>query len=116
MARGSAGPRRKQTEGQWRRVIRRWEGSGQTISGFCRRQGVSEASFHAWRRRLRSPVTAGRRPGRFVPVQLAGSPGALVLGDTIEIVLGSGRRVRVGSAVASDALRKVLEVLEDRPC
>jgi transposase-like protein len=62
MARGSAGPRGRQAEGYWRRVIGHWEGSGQTISGFCRRQGVSEASFHAWRRRLRNPTIARGGP------------------------------------------------------
>jgi hypothetical protein len=39
---------------QWRQRIERQRGSGLSIAEFCRREGVSQASFHAWKRKLRS--------------------------------------------------------------
>jgi hypothetical protein len=39
---------------QWRQRIERQRGSGLSIAEFCRREGVSQASFHGWKRKLRS--------------------------------------------------------------
>ena len=39
----------------WREVIERQQASGQSIVGFCSKEGLSPASFHAWKRRLRRP-------------------------------------------------------------
>jgi hypothetical protein len=54
MARATKGDRQR----HWREVIERQRASGQSIVGFCMKEGVSPASFHAWKRRLR------RRPRR----------------------------------------------------
>jgi hypothetical protein len=37
----------------WRKAIERQQASGQRIVGFCAKEGLSPASFHAWKRRLR---------------------------------------------------------------
>jgi len=37
----------------WRAVVRRQEGSGLSVAAFCRLEGVSEASFYVWKRRLK---------------------------------------------------------------
>ncbi len=39
----------------WREAIERQRASGQSIVGFCAKEGLSPASFHAWKRRLRQP-------------------------------------------------------------
>ena len=39
-------------EAYWRRVIQKQPNSGLTVNRFCEREGVSTASFFAWRRRL----------------------------------------------------------------
>ena len=39
---------------QWRRRIERQRSSGLSIAEFCRREGLSQASFHAWKRKLRT--------------------------------------------------------------
>ena len=46
-------PRR--THSQWQALIHRWEQSGQSVKQFCRAQGLSEASFYLWRKRLSDP-------------------------------------------------------------
>ena len=37
---------------QWRQRMERQRASGLTIVAFCREDGVSQASFHAWKRKL----------------------------------------------------------------
>lgn len=57
----------------WRRRLRQQPDSGLTIHQFCKREGVSTASFHAWKRRLALratfPTAASGAPA-FVPVIL----------------------------------------------
>lgn len=36
----------------WREVFGRFEGSGESVSGFCKREGLHTSSFRRWRRRL----------------------------------------------------------------
>src|SRR5262249_62115567 len=55
----------------WRLRLRRQATSGLSIPEFCEREGVSTASFYAWRRRLAAPpVTAPSAPPLFVPIRL----------------------------------------------
>jgi hypothetical protein len=61
----------------WREVIERQRASGQSIVGFCAKEGLSPASFHAWKRRLRRPRReAGRQAATeaLVPVQIVSDP------------------------------------------
>ncbi len=51
----------------WREVIERQQASGQSIVGFCAKEGLSPASFHAWKRRLRQPKRVIRRKGAKEP-------------------------------------------------
>ena len=48
---------------QWRQRLEGQRESGLSIAAFCRKEGVSQAAFHAWKRRLR-PCTAGRPASR----------------------------------------------------
>ena len=43
---------------RWRQRLARQPASGLSIVAFCRREGVSDASFHAWKRKLRSSLSA----------------------------------------------------------
>ena len=58
-------------EHTWRLRLRRQATGGLSIPEFCEREGVSTASFYAWRRRLAAPpVTAPSDPPLFVPIRL----------------------------------------------
>ena len=58
-------------EHTWRRRLRRQASGGLSIPEFCRREGVSTASFYAWRRRLAAPpLPAPSDPPLFVPIRL----------------------------------------------
>jgi hypothetical protein len=58
-------------EHTWRLRLRRQAASGLSIADFCSREGVSSASFYAWRRRL---AAAPPESPLFVPIHLDPSP------------------------------------------
>lgn len=43
---------------QWRQRVEWQRESGLSIAAFCRREGVSPASFHTWKRKLRTSAPA----------------------------------------------------------
>jgi transposase-like protein len=112
----------------WRRMLREWRRSEQSVRAFCVQHGVSEPSFYFWRRAIeecdrskpRSKAAKGRdhvvgnrsvaRPPAFVPVTItAAAP--------LEIVLGQGRLLRVMPGFDAATLRQLLAVLgEEAPC
>lgn len=52
------GTRRHLGAQAWREVFRRFDGSGESVVGFCKREGLNTSSFHRWRRRLATPTAA----------------------------------------------------------
>jgi hypothetical protein len=117
----------------WRRRLRQWQRSGLTIRDYCAAQGLSEASFYAWRRAIQErmrPVArasrdgarpigrgnaAGVRPGpsnglpTFVPVRIVASAPAL------EVVGRAGCVIRVPVGFDAATLRQLLAVLAEVP-
>ena len=62
-------------EHTWRRRLQRQAASGLSIPDFCSQEGVSTASFYAWRRRLAAPPHAApAAPPLFVPLHLDPPP------------------------------------------
>lgn len=52
----------------WHEVFRRFEASGESVTGFCKREGLHTSSFQRWRQRLApvatTPITTqAREPG-----------------------------------------------------
>jgi len=98
----------------WRKRVERQQRSGLSIQEYCRQEGVSTASFYAWKRRLRtSRATAGKpvrrrvpnarpRRGGFVQVPLA-------VNSVIEVCFVDGTKVRVPAEHLAATL-KVLKV------
>jgi len=104
MLRGNAAQRAK----VWRDVIRRQRDSGLSIAQFCRQEGLAQASFDNWRKKL-----APDKASPFLEVQLPSLTNSL----PCEIVL-PGCRVVVPSRFDPESLRKLLDVLrqEDETC
>lgn len=111
-------------ERYWRRVIRRQGESGETITRFCAREGVSPHRFHWWRRTLRArdvastscpQVSAGDEPARpdeeagksFIPVRLP-----FVTQAPIEMVHPAGWVVRVPVGFDRLSLRRIVATLD----
>ena len=100
---------------------------GARISGVAARHGVCESLVFTWRRQVREGVLMAPEMATFMPVRMfeplepasASMPpppsqaSALTrpASGLIEIELGNGRQVRVGSDVNLAALRRVLTAL-----
>jgi len=49
----SGGKQRRHLSAQaWREAFGRFDGSGESVAGFCKREGLNKSSFWRWRRRL----------------------------------------------------------------
>lgn len=111
-------PRRGQ---RWSRsdgeaMVAAFEGSGMSVAEFARRHGLVDQRVHWWltRRRPRSKSLA------FAPVRLVdsrreplpSSVGVATSAGGVEVILRTGRVIRVGSEFDAETLRRVVEVLE----
>ena len=104
---------------RWLAVIRDAARSGMSTRAFCRMRKLKESQFYWWQRRLKE-----KRP----TVSTPGGPGngaasfALVSDEAggadagIELVLSSGRKLRISRGVDEATLRSVLAVLETEGC
>jgi transposase len=101
--------------------------SGAVVSEVARRHGVSQSLLFAWRRQARTEAPSEVGGSLLLPVEIEPSAATRTEGHsravgnrrrrppgTIEIELGSGKRVRVDNEVDADALRRVLSVLVER--
>ena len=110
MAPGRTRDERK--ERLWRRWIGEWQTSGLSVRAFCQRRGLTVASFYAWRRALQRRAA---EKATFVPVQVL--PDAVqTQTSALEVLLPDGRTVRVAPGFDAATLRRLLAVLEGRPC
>ncbi len=106
------------------------------ISAVARRHGIKPSLLFRWRRMAREAEPRGSG-AIFVPVTLALAPASAApapegapticsdapscpstdtarIDDRIEIELGNGRLVRVGSGIDTGALKRILTVLDGR--
>jgi transposase-like protein len=89
----------------WRQRIAQQEKSGHSVSVFCRKQGLSEPTFYAWRQRLRKQS----QPVRFALVDTKQTAESV---PPIELMLASGDRLRIPHDAAT--LKLVLAVLRQQ--
>ena len=102
-----------EAEARWQEILDRQAGSGLSIRGFCSAEEISEPSFYAWRKKLRTRKGARREQASdnaqlFIPLQLLGAAA------TLEIVHPLGYRIQVTGDVNPVALRQVIETLDER--
>lgn len=109
-------------ESYWRQALERQTRSGVSIAAFCEAEGVSTASFYAWRRRLRDSRSRRRDEGdqrpRLVPLTVSPPPLQQITPvlPKVEIVLPDGILLRVPDGMAPQTLRDVLAALEPDRC
>jgi hypothetical protein len=113
-----ARPKDPDLERTWRLRLRRQTVSGLSIPEFCAREGVSSASFYAWKRRLAAPPTAARPdPPLFLPLHLDPS---LRSDDPapargVEIELPQQVRLRCGAPPEPEWLGRLVAALAGLP-
>ena len=108
---------RRSTREKWRQIIQSQQASGQTAAGWCRDHHVTQASFFAWKRRLRTPATAAE----FIEIQAtvksqpAQADGAEDPSAAIEVCCRGGRRLLLRRGFDRALLREAVQVLEGLP-
>ncbi len=94
----------------WRGVVKRQVASGLSGRAFCRREGLSEASFYGWRRTISERDAEAKRPA-FLPVLLADDPGR---DGVIVIEWAGGRVLRLPESIVAERLAELVVALEAR--
>jgi hypothetical protein len=97
----------------WVERLNRFAHAGQTTATFCAAEGISVASFYAWKRRLAAELldpAATTAPMRLLPVHVgrATSP--------VELLLPSGATLRLGPGCDLAFVRSLLATLGVVPC
>jgi transposase len=94
---------------------------GSSVSKVARHYDVNANQVFGWRKRYRDEAHAPtvRSASQLIPLVVTAEPDAVATQPStaaaaIEIDLAGKYRVRVGSAVEAEALRRVLDVLERR--
>jgi len=104
---GKSAQERAERRAFWGLAVQTWRESGLSVAAFCRREGLSEPAFYAWRRRLAEKPSAPARKAKtavFVPL------GLVAVETPLEVVSGSAV-VRVRRGFDPATLRAVLGAL-----
>ena len=114
---------------EWAALIDQWQASGLSLPAFCQRHGLSGGTMSEWvyKRTHKATLEEARREASgedrdtaaaFLPVRVieVGPEPPPPDRSGVEIVIGPGRRVVVGPGFDSETLRRVVAVLEGRPC
>jgi transposase len=115
----TTGARRRWTLEEKQRIVAESFSAPRVTSATARRHGLSPSQLFTWRRRARAGKLAADDAGPvFAPAIIAsermvGAPTDLRAG-LMEIELRGGRRVRVDGSVDVNALKRVVDALEER--
>jgi hypothetical protein len=97
---------------RWIERFDRFRSGRHTVVAFCAAEGVSQANFYLWKRRLArpGPSPAGTTPA-VVPLRITPSPAT-----PIELVFPTGAVVRLPAGTGPEVIVAILRGLGDRPC
>jgi hypothetical protein len=119
---------------EWAALIDQWRQSGLSLPAFCQRHGLSRGSMQNWvyKPELKRAVDDARREAQrhldvrpasaaepaFLPVRVVQAVAGSEVSDRsgVEVVIGPTRRVVIKPGFDSETLRRVVAVLEGRPC
>ena len=94
---------RRAVADRWRRILEQQRRSGSSVAAFCRRAGVSQPSFYAWRQKLRGA-------GTFIEVKWPRE--TAVEAGGVELRLPGRRCVVIRPGFDRQTLIELLHVLE----
>jgi transposase-like protein len=108
--------KRRWTSEEARALFEEQSRSGVSLAAFAREHKLGLPRLYDWRRRLAQERSSRGAGPRLLPVRVISTGPDLREQPVIEIVLARGRRVRVREDFDSDALVRVIEVLEQGAC
>jgi hypothetical protein len=110
-------------------LVDRWRHSDLSLPSFCRRHWINLGTMRGWVYKKGHPlaIEQARRPSQADPVPDEPTPAAAFLpvrlvepiapaGPGVEVVLGPGRRIAVAPVFDPETSRRIIAVLESRPC
>ena len=115
----------------WAALIDEWQDSGLSLSAFCERRGLNPGTMRGWiyKRGHRRAIDQARREAHaarvldekapeptFLPDRLTEPIPVATAAPGVEVVLGPSRRIVGRPGIRPETLRRVVAVLEDRPC
>ena len=86
---------------EWKNRVEEQRQSGQSISAWCRQEGLSKDQFYYWRKRL-SDEGGAVTEGSFVRIDKV---------EPVELVLGGKVSLRIPANFDGVSLKRLLEVL-----
>jgi hypothetical protein len=122
-----AGARRSmEKEAFWRGVLRRQQASGFSVRGFCQGEGVSVASFYAWRRKIverdsQRGEAANDRQQNLVPVEvisdevISPSRPVTMASNMLEIVTPEGLTLRFDDRTRPETIAALVDIIAPNP-
>jgi hypothetical protein len=118
-------PRARILDLRWSAILNDFRRSGLIRAEFCQRRDISIHSFrkHLYAARTSSPTLTTARPSPsnspdFLPVTILpdSTPAIVANPQPLELILPNGRRIAVAPGFDSLTLRRLITVVEDRPC
>jgi transposase len=97
------------TQQRWTERLARYQHAQQTVAEFCAAEGISEANFYHWKRKL---AGANAVPATMIPIQLTPAPTVAHL----ELVLLSGAVLRFPPTSTPQQVAALIHALEAEPC
>jgi transposase len=110
---------------RWNALLNDFRRSGLTQAEFCRRRQIS---LHSFRKHLYRPLPSTPAPNddrssfgadhHFLPVTILHDPipPITVSQPHLELILSNGRRIAVAPGFDPQTLRRLITVVEERPC
>ena len=112
---------------RWNAIVSDFRRSGLTQAEFCRQRNISLASFryHFYKPHSPKPAPSDARSRssatpdhQFLPVTVLPDPifSSTASQPHLELILSNGRRIAVASGFDTQTLRRLIAVVEERPC
>jgi hypothetical protein len=110
---------------RWNALLNDFRRSGLTQAEFCRRRQIS---LHTLRKHLYRPLPSDPAPSddrsaasadhHFLPVTILADPILSIPASQshLELILSNGRRIAVTCGFDPQTLRRLIAVVEERPC
>jgi len=97
-------------------VLAALDSSDQSLAAFCKRHGLTQSRLCRWRKTLAVSEVSIVEPGSdFIELRVL-EPAPVAGHPTMEVVVHGGRRIVLSPDFDTDAVVRLVEVLESVPC